>query len=161
MSMIDVNTPALDRRALLTGAAATAGAGALALGTASEANAITQYTRRAIYRKARAKEGLPYVYGAEGPYAFDCSGLTQWAHKQYGLALPRTAAQQYRATRSIYRSSATLGDLLFIGNWSHASHVGFYVPWNGRHYIYHAPRPGRRLSCDRIWTWRYKTRRAF
>ncbi|SNC60377.1 NlpC/P60 family protein [Kytococcus aerolatus] len=159
MSLID--SPSLDRRAFLTGAAVTAGAGALSVASADEAGAITQTRRRQIYYTARTKQGRPYVYGAAGPNAFDCSGLTQWAHKQYGLALPRSAAQQFRATRYIARSTVTLGDLLFIGNWTHASHVGFYVPLNGLNYIFHAPRPGRTVSLDRIWTWRYTTRRAF
>ncbi|WP_462417439.1 C40 family peptidase [Kytococcus sp. Marseille-QA3725] len=160
MSATTFETPAVvNRRSLLVGSAAAAGAGALTVGSATGASAMTQSRRRSIYRKARTQEGKPYVYGADGPSSYDCSGLVQWAHKAYGVSLPRSAASQYRAARKISRRYATLGDMLFVGDWNYASHVGFYVPWNGRHYIYHAPRPGRRLSCDRIWTWRYTTRR--
>lgn len=151
----------VNRRTLLTGAAATAGAATLAVGAAPKAEAMTQAFRRSIYRTARTQEGKPYVYGSEGPSAYDCSGLVQWAHRQHGVYLPRSAATQFRRATAISRRYATLGDMLFVGNWNHASHVGFYVPWAGRDYIYHAPRPGRRLVCERIWTWRYTTRRFY
>lgn len=162
MSATTFEIPAVvNRRTMLTGAAAAAGATALTVGGASDAHAMTQAFRRSIYRTARTREGCRYVYGAEGPYAFDCSGLVQWAHARHGITLPRTAATQYRRARAISKRYATLGDMLFVGNYNHASHVGFYVPWKGRDYIFHAPRPGRRLVCDRIWTWRYTTRRFY
>lgn len=51
---------------------------------------------------ARSALGRPYVWGANGPHGFDCSGLTQWAYAQAGVALPRTSqAQRYAG---FYRS---------------------------------------------------------
>src|SRR5690606_36804644 len=46
---------------------------------------------------ALSKVGSPYVYGAAGPNAFDCSGLVQWAYRQAGRELPRTSGAQLAA----------------------------------------------------------------
>ncbi|MCC6335624.1 MAG: C40 family peptidase [Myxococcales bacterium] len=46
---------------------------------------------------ATAQVGKPYVFGAEGPRAFDCSGLIHWALKQAGVADSRTTAAGYQA----------------------------------------------------------------
>jgi cell wall-associated NlpC family hydrolase len=72
--------------------------------------------------------GRPYVWGAEGPKAFDCSGLTQYVYQEFGVELPRRAISQSRigdpAGRRLQR-----GDLLFFSNDSRQSlvtHVGLY-----------------------------------
>jgi cell wall-associated NlpC family hydrolase len=44
---------------------------------------------------ARSRIGAPYVWGAEGPDAFDCSGLVLWVYEGLGLEVPRTAHQQF------------------------------------------------------------------
>src|SRR5690606_9273124 len=41
-----------------------------------------------------SKIGSPYVYGAAGPNAFDCSGLVQWSYRQAGREVPRTSGAQ-------------------------------------------------------------------
>ncbi|MGE7621611.1 NlpC/P60 family protein [Viridibacillus sp. NPDC096237] len=72
--------------------------------------------------------GTSYVWGGSNPGSgFDCSGLTQWAFKQAGYSLPRTAAQQYLATQKIDRSSAKAGDLVFFSYGSGVAHVGIYL----------------------------------
>lgn len=79
--------------------------------------------------KAKTKLGDTYVYGAEGPNHFDCSGLIQWVFKQYGIKTPRTAAEQEHFGTSVQRSKIQVGDLLFF-NWSGsgaAEHVGMYM----------------------------------
>ena len=112
MSATTFEIPAVvNRRTMLTGAAAAAGATALTVGGASDANAMTQSFRRSIYRTARTREGYRYEWGAEGPYSFDCSGLVQWAHARHGITLPRSAATQYRRARAISKRYATLGDI--------------------------------------------------
>ncbi|MBK3497014.1 C40 family peptidase [Viridibacillus sp. YIM B01967] len=72
--------------------------------------------------------GTSYVWGGSNPSTgFDCSGLTQWAFKKAGYSLPRTAAQQYLATKKIDRSSAKAGDLVFFSYGSGVAHVGIYL----------------------------------
>jgi cell wall-associated NlpC family hydrolase len=60
---------------------------------------------------ALRQRGKPYQWGAEGPYAFDCSGLTWAAWRAAGVTVPRTAADQLAGLR---RASGRLqpGDLL-------------------------------------------------
>ncbi|WP_329174012.1 NlpC/P60 family protein [Streptomyces decoyicus] len=86
---------------------------------------------------AYAALGKPYVWGATGPSAFDCSGLTQAAWKAGGVALPRTTYTQISSGPRIDRSQLAPGDLVFF--YSGVSHVGLYVG-DGR--MIHAPHPG-------------------
>ena len=72
---------------------------------------------------ARSELGKPYVYGADGPSSFDCSGLTQFVYGAIGIQLPRTAAQQQDATTPT--RSPQPGDLVFYGDPAH--HVGLYI----------------------------------
>ncbi|MET7292158.1 NlpC/P60 family protein [Streptomyces griseoloalbus] len=85
---------------------------------------------------AYQKLGSPYVWGATGPDAFDCSGLVQAAYRSAGVSLPRTTYAQITAGRRIPRSALLPGDLVFF--YSGISHVGIYVG-NGR--MIHAPNP--------------------
>jgi cell wall-associated NlpC family hydrolase len=81
--------------------------------------------------------GLPYVWGATGPGAYDCSGLTQAAWKAAGVSLPRTTYTQINAGTRISESQLLPGDLVFF--YSGISHVGLYIG-GGR--MIHAPHPG-------------------
>jgi cell wall-associated NlpC family hydrolase len=85
---------------------------------------------------AYAKLGSPYVWGAAGPNAFDCSGLVQAAYRSAGISLPRTTYAQINAGRRVSRSELQPGDLVFY--YSGISHVGIYV---GNGQIIHAPNP--------------------
>ncbi|MEU5622716.1 NlpC/P60 family protein [Streptomyces tendae] len=85
---------------------------------------------------AHRKLGSPYVWGATGPNAFDCSGLIQAAYRAAGISLPRTTYAQIDAGRRVPRSELLPGDLVFF--YSGISHVGIYVG-NGR--MIHAPNP--------------------
>ncbi|MGV9290373.1 NlpC/P60 family protein [Streptomyces sp. NPDC003719] len=85
---------------------------------------------------AYQKLGSPYVWGATGPDAFDCSGLTQAAYRAAGVSLPRTTYAQIGAGRGVPRSALLPGDLVFF--YSGISHVGIYVG-DGR--MIHAPNP--------------------
>ena len=72
--------------------------------------------------------GRSYVWGESNPSTgFDCSGLTQWSFKQAGISLPRTAAQQYLATKRVSASEAKAGDLVFFSYGSGIAHVGIYL----------------------------------
>ncbi|MCX5392666.1 NlpC/P60 family protein [Streptomyces sp. NBC_00094] len=86
---------------------------------------------------ARSQLGKPYVWGATGPSAYDCSGLTQAAWRAAGVSLPRTTYTQINAGQRVSRSQLAPGDLVFF--YSGISHVGLYI---GGGQMIHAPRPG-------------------
>jgi peptidoglycan DL-endopeptidase CwlO len=74
---------------------------------------------------ALSQVGKPYQWGAAGPDAYDCSGLTMWAWARAGVSLPHSSQMQYSATPRVARSALQPGDLLFFGSPIH--HVGMYV----------------------------------
>jgi cell wall-associated NlpC family hydrolase len=100
---------------------------------------------------ARAQSGKPYRYGARGPTAFDCSGLTGYAYGRAGIRLPRTAAAQYQAVRPVSKAVARAGDLVFWVSGGRAYHVAVYA---GAGQVWHAPKPGDRVKLTRIWGWK-------
>jgi peptidoglycan DL-endopeptidase CwlO len=79
----------------------------------------------AVVRYAEAQVGKPYVWGADGPSSFDCSGLTMMAWRQAGISLPHSAAAQYSVGRHVTRAELQPGDLIF--RYSPISHVAMYV----------------------------------
>ncbi|MFE0189053.1 NlpC/P60 family protein [Streptomyces sp. NPDC058989] len=81
--------------------------------------------------------GKPYVWGATGPSAYDCSGLTQAAWESGGVSLPRTTYTQINSGPRIDRSELAPGDLVFF--YTGISHVGLYI---GDGKMIHAPHPG-------------------
>lgn len=94
----------------------------------------------AVLQAAQGRIGAPYKYGGAGPDAFDCSGLVTYAHRQIGVAVPRTAAQQFEAATPVTRGELRPGDLVFFRLESRAvSHVGIYAG-DGR--FVHAPQRG-------------------
>ena len=102
-----------------------------------------------IVAVARAQQGKPYRFGARGPNAFDCSGLSGYAYRKVHLTLPRTANDQYHATKHVPRPAARPGDLVFWVRGGHAYHVGIYAG-NGR--VWHAPKPGSRVKLAPIFS---------
>ncbi|MET9802963.1 NlpC/P60 family protein [Streptomyces sp. NPDC006368] len=90
---------------------------------------------------ATAQIGKPYVWGAEGPGSYDCSGLTQRAWGAAGKAIPRTSQEQWRLLPRIDVRDMRPGDLIIYH--ADASHVGMYL---GDGTIVHAPRPGRNVT---------------
>ena len=83
------------------------------LGSGLSAGEATQVGLAAI-AAARTQLGKPYLYGGSGPDSWDCSGLTQWAYRQAGVGLPRTAAEQYASVATkIALDQLRPGDLLF------------------------------------------------
>ncbi|WP_205328169.1 C40 family peptidase [Glycomyces sp. YM15] len=102
---------------------------------------------------ALAQLGDPYVWGAEGPDSFDCSGLVQSAYAYAGVSLPRVAADQYNATRDKPVDTEKLlpGDLLYWwddpGNWQSVYHTGMYLG-DGKMVV--APRTGDVVKISSI-----------
>lgn len=91
--------------------------------------------------------GKPYIFGAEGPGGYDCSGLTKVAWAAVGVHLEHFTGDQIRTGKSVDRSDLKPGDLIFYGRPVH--HVGIYV---GGNTMVHAPHTGdhvRMASIDR------------
>ena len=91
----------------------------------------------AAVQYAMAQVGDAYVYGAAGPSAFDCSGLTMMAWAQAGVALPHSSSAQFGSGPHVAASALQPGDLVFY--YSPISHVGMYI---GGGMIVHAANPG-------------------
>jgi len=132
--------------ALLTMIVAVAALGACS----APANSSTKGAQ--IANAARAQLGKPYVYGATGPGSFDCSGLTQYVHRQAGISIPRTSGAQQAGGRAIAKSQAKPGDVVAIGGY----HVGIYV---GNGQMIDAPKTGDHVKQRPIWTSSYVIKR--
>ena len=94
---------------------------------------------------ARNAVGKPYIWGANGPSGFDCSGLMQWSYGQAGVSLPRTSQAQRYAGRQVALDQAQPGDLVAYRD--DASHIGMYM---GNGQVVHAPYPGAPVRYDPV-----------
>ena len=86
----------------------------------------------AVLNLAAQQLGKPYVWGAQGPSSFDCSGLTYYVYKNAaGVTLPRVSSDQSRYGTTVSKSNLKAGDLIFFDtsgpNNGAVSHVGIYV----------------------------------
>ncbi|GMA42295.1 C40 family peptidase [Mobilicoccus caccae] len=102
------------------------------------------HTKRAVFI-SRTQLGTRYRWGGTTPAGFDCSGYTKYVYGKAGKNLPRTAAQQFRATKRT--SNPAPGDLVFFGG-ARAHHVGIYLG-NGR--MIHSPRSGKSVEVAKVW----------
>lgn len=111
------------------------------LGTGSQRGTAAQGDAAVAW--ALQQVGKSYSYGAAGPEAFDCSGLTMRAWGAAGLSINRTSRDQYRQVRKITYDSMRPGDLIFYGSVGSdpgsITHVAMYV---GNGTMVEAPRPG-------------------
>ncbi|QRI46137.1 peptidase [Streptomyces phage Watermoore] len=87
-------------------------ASAMVVATPSHAEAATLKSK--ALSVAKAQKGDRYQYGATGPNAFDCSGLTYYSYKKSGKTIKRVANDQYNASKHISASAAQPGDLVFF-----------------------------------------------
>ncbi|MFE3515392.1 NlpC/P60 family protein [Streptomyces sp. NPDC059166] len=122
-------------------AASTAQAAWLSSGALKDINREASAAGRKALAFATAQIGKPYVWGAEGPASYDCSGLTSQAWAAAKNPIPRTSQEQWRQLPHIPIQDMRPGDLIIYH--SDASHVGMYV---GDGSIVHAPRPGRQVT---------------
>jgi cell wall-associated NlpC family hydrolase len=76
-------------------------------------------------RAALTRRGSPYVWGASGPNAFDCSGLVLWAYAQVGISLPHFTGDQWNMGIHVSQSDLEPGDLVFF--YTDLGHVGLYI----------------------------------
>lgn len=114
-------------------------------------------------RFAMRQLGKPYLWGAEGPDRYDCSGLMWDAYRSVGHTLPRVAADQYWGTRTrLVATSAAVaqqgllpGDLVFFASgpsWQSIHHVGMYV---GNGFMVHAPNRNEVVKVSPVWWTRF------
>lgn len=96
-------------------------------------------TAQTVVSAAQSQIGKPYVWGATGPNAYDCSGLVQYAYSQAGKNVGRTTYQQAGAGQHISVSQAQAGDILMWGEYHDAIYVG------NNQYV-HAPQPGQNVT---------------
>jgi cell wall-associated NlpC family hydrolase len=94
---------------------------------------------------ACAQIGKPYVWAADGPGSFDCSGLTMYAWAAAGVSLPHYTLWQWQQTRHISSVDARPGDLVFF--YSDKHHVAVYM---GQGWVVHAPHPGEVVRMAKI-----------
>lgn len=92
-------------------------------------NETASATAEAIIATAKSFLGTPYVYGASGPNAFDCSGFTSYVFAANGISLPRSSAAQSGVGTVVSRSELQPGDLVFFATAAanRVSHVGIYI----------------------------------
>jgi cell wall-associated NlpC family hydrolase len=113
------------------------------------AQAWTYKAQKAVH-EAYLQKGKPYHYGSAGPSRFDCSGLVQYVFKtSLGLSLPRTAAEQYAASKHILKAYVHPGDLVFVRYSGSITHVGIYA---GNRYGWVAPHTGTVVQYQKIYT---------
>ncbi len=128
---------------MLTAATLVAG-----VATAAPAAAHPTVSPAAAVALASTFAGVPYVYGGASPRGFDCSGLVQYVFGRLGVKLPRTAQQQYDASRKISVERLAPGDLVFWGGPRSIDHVAIYA---GSGLVWSAPHTGARVRLQAMW----------
>jgi cell wall-associated NlpC family hydrolase len=129
--------------------------------TKSNTNQTAQAPSRGAGREvavelAYKQLGKKYVWGAEGPNSFDCSGLTYYVYKNaLGKTIPRTSAAQSNYGQYVPKGELQSGDLVFSGSSGKVSHVGIYIG-NGK--MIHAPQTGDVVKISEINSGYYKDR---
>lgn len=107
---------------------------------------------------SRAKDflGTPYGFGNRDGERTDCSGFTQQVYRQFGISLPRSAAEQAQLGESVSMDDLQVGDLLFYRTYkSDPSHVAIYA---GEGQIIHASYANKKVQYDSIDKDYYKQR---
>jgi len=96
-------------------------------------------------RAALTKRGDPYVWGAAGPDAFDCSGLVLWAFAQEGISLPHYTGSLWNSGMHVSKDDLEPGDLVFF--FADISHVGIYI---GNGLMVDAPSTGQVVQVQAV-----------
>jgi cell wall-associated NlpC family hydrolase len=121
--------PAGRHQLCLTRVAEHPGSASVSLGCVAVSFAAPQTRNTKIAKMALSMVGK-YAYrsgGTSPATGFDCSGLTSYLYAHNGKAILRTADQQYREFRTIPKSAAKPGDLVFFHSGGGTFHVGVYM----------------------------------
>lgn len=104
---------------------------------------------QSIVEFAKTLLGKPYVYGASGPNAFDCSGFTSYVFAANGISLPRCSCDQSGVGETVSINELIPGDLVFFatGSSGSVSHVGIYI---GDGNIIHAATGQGKISINSL-----------
>ena len=125
-------------------------------GPAVDAPGVPPAGTAMVLAVAKQQLGKPYVWGAVGPDSFDCSGFTGYAYAAAGIALPRTAAQQYLTGSHPSLAQLTPGDLLFWAtdpsNYASIEHMAMYL---GNGLMIAAPHTGDVVKIERVYSTGY------
>jgi cell wall-associated NlpC family hydrolase len=110
-----------------------------------------------IALRAIAQVGTRYRYGGADLEGFDCSGLVYFIHRELGMSVPRTAAEQYAASTPVNVRGLTPGDLLFFRTTrsKRITHVAIYA--GGGRFV-HAPQTGRTIELRELHDYYYGPR---
>lgn len=109
-----------------------------------------------VVAEAARQKGKPYVYGANGPSSFDCSGFVQYVHSRVGVKVPRTSSGQAAASRPVAKSAKRPGDLIIMRTGGRVSHVGIYA---GSNTMWVARHTGTTITRQTLWTSDYSVGR--
>ena len=114
-------------------------------------SAVTSGTGRGaqVVAAAASQTGKPYRFGAAGPNAFDCSGLTQYAFKSVGISLPHSANSQKSYGTAVSAANALPGDLIIFLSGGNGYHAAIYA---GGGYMYDAPNSGGTVGKRKIYS---------
>lgn len=102
-----------------TGSSSTALSRGTSTPVSGSANNVVNYAYKYL--------GSPYVWGASGPKAFDCSGFTMYVYSAFGVSLPHYTGSQFQVGQAVSRSNLAAGDLVFFNTYGSISHVGIYI----------------------------------
>ena len=86
-----------------------------------------------IIETAKEFLGIKYIWAANGPTAFDCSGYTKYVFRKHGITIPRYSGNQAKVGIKIHYSELEKGDLVFFDTENHSkskqkvNHVGIYL----------------------------------
>jgi cell wall-associated NlpC family hydrolase len=105
-----------------------------------------------LVQVALAQVGRPYVWGAKGPNAFDCSGLCSWSYAQIGIGIPSGSRNQFANMRPVAAGQIRPGDLIFfdMSGAGQINHVGMLADVNadGAWDLIHAANPSLGVRVD-------------
>lgn len=112
----------------------------------SGGSTIASGSTSSLVNKAFEFLGRPYVYGASGPRAFDCSGFTAYVYQAFGVSLPHYTVSQSQMGMAVSKNNLKAGDLVFFNTAGYISHVGIYI--GGGQFIHASSGSGKITVSD-------------